>query len=138
VSSQDKLTTPKKKHKKAARRSKSKKHVERGSQKTVEKPSETGAGQVSPPAKRPTVTDVTKSLKPRDDTEGLGRKPETKGRTTPSAGKKGSGKSGKTQRKDGKNQENGEGKPPAEPGSKTKGQKGAVSPKAPAHGGKLR
>lgn len=137
VRSQDKLRTPKKKHKTAVRRAKSKKHVEPGSQKTVEKPSETGAGQVSPRAKRPTATDVTKSLKSQD-TGGIEGKPEMKRHTTPSTKKKVNGQSGKTQGKGGQIQEKREGKPPDEPGLKTKGQKGEVSTKAPAHGGKLR
>jgi hypothetical protein len=66
VGSHDKLTTPKKKHKTDVRQTKSTKQVEPGSQKTVKKLSETRAGQVSPPAKRPTPIGVTKSLNSQD------------------------------------------------------------------------
>jgi hypothetical protein len=68
-----------------------------GSTKKVKKPSETSTVKTKAPPKHPTPMDVTKSLKSQDAARPT-PKPETKGRTTPSTGKKGSAQPGTPQR----------------------------------------
>lgn len=101
-------------------------HVEPGLQKAVERPSQTGIGQAGEPAKRPTATDVVKSLE-SPDVGGLGRNPETSLPSTPSTRKNVSDRSGTTQRQVGEIQEKRVLKPTVAPEGQTGGQKGQVS-----------